>query len=139
MEKSKYFKITGVSIIGVSLIIIFSQVSLVLLFQYPDITTKPLDIIFEKYNQCGKILPFVWFCFAFGTFMTVPVSLMFHKIFNNNNTPFLIIGTTFGIIAGVCYVVGINRWILLGNYLSDYYMHFKDLKYYSRRNCWIDI
>lgn len=126
MEKSKYFKITGYFIIGVSLLIILSQAALMLIFGYPDVLGKSLDIILEKYHQCGKILSLTWFCFAFGTFMTVPVSLMFHKIFNNKNTPFLIIGTTFGIIAGLCYVIGINRWILLDNYLAECYAHLND-------------
>ena len=55
--------------------------------------------------------------------MLVPMSAIFYKILNRNDTPYLIIGTTFGIAAGIFYVLGLMRWVFLADNLSKEYVN----------------
>lgn len=54
--------------------------------------------------------------------MLIPMSTIFYKIFNRDDTPYLIIGTSFGIAAGIFYVLGLMRWVFLADDLSKKYI-----------------
>jgi len=122
MKTKTFYKITGIFLVVEAAMIILSQIFLGIIFQYPDVFQLPVSEILIKYQRSGGALTLSWFCFAFGCLMMIPFALMMHKIFNNHNTPLLIIGTIFGGLAGVFYVIGISRWILLTTFLSSQYV-----------------
>lgn len=122
MKKKAFYRITGISLIIEAALIITSQVLLVIFFQYPDTLQLPVGEILTKYYRSGGVVTFSWFCFAFGCLMMIPLAMMMHEIVNDKKTPFLIIGSVFGGLAGVFYVIGISRWLLLATVLSSQYV-----------------
>ena len=73
------------------------------------------------YHNGGIRIILTWAIFAFGSFLLIPSALLLHKIFYHKHVPFLYIGTTFGVIAGFAYLIGIMRWILFAKVFSDVY------------------
>lgn len=102
--------------------VLMSQAMLMRLFDYPRVFSLPMGQILEKYQAAGNALPYAWFSFALGCLMIVPLALMLHWLFNSEDTPFLAIGTVFGVITACSYVIGIMRWVLLANTLSAQYV-----------------
>ncbi len=121
MEAKLFYRITGIFFIAVAALVMLSQVLLNVIFQYHDTLKLPVGEILVKYHHCGGSLALAWFCFAFGCLMMIPLAMMIHKIVNDKKTPFLIIGSVFGGLAGVFYVIGISRWLLLATVLSSQY------------------
>lgn len=118
MEKFKLNKITGI-VITVS--ITFSMVGMILLSQLFDWEGKSMGIVLEMYFQGGSKIRFLWTLFGLGCLSIGPVALLLHKVLNSEKTPYLYIGTSFGVIASVAYIIGLMRWILLAGALAPLY------------------
>jgi hypothetical protein len=123
MDMITFYKFSGVFIIIVALGFFISQIGITKTFDYPQILRSPVDIILKKYHEGGVKLRFFWFCFALSSLMLIPMSAIFYKILNRNDTPYLMIGATFGIASGIFYVLGIMRWIFLADNLSTKYIN----------------
>ena len=117
-----FYKVAGVFIILVALGFTISQVGITKIFNYPQILRSPIDVILQKFYDGGVLLKFFWTCFALSSLMLIPMSGIFYKILNREDTPYLIIGTSFGIAAGIFYVLGLMRWVLLADNLSKKYI-----------------
>jgi len=117
-----FYKVVGVFIIIVALGFTISQVGITKTFNYPQILRSPIDVILQKFYDGGVLLKFFWTCFALSSLMLIPMSAIFYKILNRDDTPYLIIGTSFGIAAGIFYVIGLMRWVFLADDLSKKYI-----------------
>jgi len=117
-----FYKVVGVFIIIVALGFTISQVGITKTFNYPQILRSPIDVILQKFYDGGVLLKFFWTCFAVSSLMLIPMSAIFYKILNRDDTPYLIIGTSFGIAAGIFYVIGLMRWVFLADDLSKKYI-----------------
>lgn len=122
MDINTFYKISGVFIIIVAVGFTISQIGITKLFNYPQILRSPIDVILKKFNQGGAKLKFFWICFALSSLMLIPMSAIFYKIFNRNDTPYLIVASSFGIASGVFYVIGLMRWTFLADNLSKKYI-----------------
>ena len=123
MQMITFYRMSGIIIIIVALGFTVSQIGITKIFNYPKILRSPIDIILQKYQEGGAKLKLFWTCFAFSTLMLIPLSVIFYKILNRNDTPYLIIGTSFGIASGIFYVLGITRWVFLADNLSSKYIN----------------
>ncbi|WP_175412951.1 DUF4386 family protein [Clostridium sp. AWRP] len=121
-----FYRISGVFIILVALGFTISQTGITKLFNYPQILRSPVDVILSKYYEGGAKLKFFWTCFALSSLMLIPMSAIFYKVLNRNDTPYLIIGAAFGIVSGVFYVLGLMRWTFLVDNLSSKYVNETD-------------
>lgn len=122
MNLITFYKLSGIFIILVAVGFGVSNIGISKLFNYPGILREPIDSILNKYQSCGKALRFFWMLFAFSSLMIIPLSTMFYKILNTNKTPYLIIGTSFGIAAAIFYCLGLMRWVFLADTLSKAYI-----------------
>jgi hypothetical protein len=52
----------------------------------------------------------------------VPLAVLVHKVLTRENTPYMAVGTAFGVIAGVVQFLGLVRWPFLIPYLADTYL-----------------
>jgi len=117
------FKIgSGIFIIIVALGFSISQIGITKLFHYPQILRQPTQKILQEYNSQRKQIKTYWAIFSFSSLMLVALSAIFDRLLNNENTPYLIIGTFFGVAAGIFYVLGLMRWVFLADNLSSKYM-----------------
>lgn len=126
MSMMIFHKISGIFIILVALGFTVSQIGITKVFNYPQILRSPYDSIINKYHEGGHKLKFFWTCFALSSLMLVPLSSIFYKLLNTDNTPYLIIGSAFGIASGIFYVLGLMRWVFLADTLSNKYIDIND-------------
>lgn len=117
MSMTIFYKVSGVFIIMVALGFSISQIGITKIFNYPQILRSPVDVILQKYNEKRATLRFFWVGFALSSLMLIPLSAIFYKILDRADTPYLIIGTTFGIASGIFYVIGLMRWVFLADHL----------------------
>ncbi|MFL0248993.1 DUF4386 family protein [Clostridium neuense] len=122
MNLITFYKLSGIFIILVGIGFAISNIGIAKLFNYPSILREPVDSILNKYQSCGKPLKFFWMLFVLSSLMLIPTSTIFYKILNTNKTPYLIIGTSFGITAGIFYCLGLMRWVFLADTLSKAYI-----------------
>lgn len=122
MNLTMFYTLSGIFIILVGLGFGISQAGITKIFNYPNILRQPTNIILQKYHEGGNPLKFFWTLFAFSSLMLSPLSGIFYKILNTPKTPYLIIGTIFGIAAGIFYVLGLMRWTFLASSLSQKYI-----------------
>ena len=52
----------------------------------------------------------------------VPLAVLVHKALTREDTPYMAVATTFGVIAGVVQFLGLVRWPFLVPYLADTYL-----------------
>jgi len=52
----------------------------------------------------------------------VPVAVLVHKVLARQDTPYMAVATTFGVVAGVVQFLGLSRWPFLVPYLADVYL-----------------
>lgn len=121
-----FYRLSGILIILIALGFTVGQIGITKIFNYPQILRSTVDIILQKYNEGGKLLKFFWTLFAFSSLMLIPISGIFYKILNRGDTPYLIMGTFFGIAAGIFYVLGLMRWVFLAGDLSKKYIEEKN-------------
>ncbi|GFZ32299.1 hypothetical protein CSC2_28250 [Clostridium zeae] len=118
-----FYKFSGAFIIMVALGFTISQIGVTKIFNYPQILRESSDIILNKFYEGGVKLKFFWSLFALSSLMLIPMSAIFYTILNKNDTPYLIIGETFGIASGIFYVLGLMRWVFLADRLSKEYIN----------------
>ncbi|MBU3157626.1 DUF4386 family protein [Clostridium estertheticum] len=123
MDTIMFYKISGVFIILVALTFSIGQVGITKLFDYPQILRSSTNVILHKYHDGGTKLKFFWGCNALGGLMIIPMSAIFFKVLGRNDTPYLIVGATFGMASGIFYVLGFMRWLFLADSLSIQYVN----------------
>ncbi len=123
MDMITFYRVSGFFIIIVALGFTVSQIGITNVFNYPQILRSSVDNILKKFYEGGAKLKFFWFCFVLSSLMLIPLSAIFYKILNRNNTPYMIIGATFGIASGIFYVIGLMRWVFLADNLSKEYIN----------------
>lgn len=126
MDMMTFYKISGAFIILVALGFTISQIGIAKIFKYPQILRAPVDIILQKYHDGGTKLKIFWLLFALSSLMLIPLSAIFYKILSRNDTPYLIVGATFGLTSGVFYVLGLMRWVVLADNLSSRFSNETD-------------
>ncbi len=109
---------TGGLMVLAAALVVLGQLALVLLFDYPAIFDQPTADILVRYHQSGGLLPLAWLGFALGTLMLAPLALLCRGLCQEPRRPLVQIATAFGVVAGIAYVIGIMRWVLLARLLA---------------------
>ena len=91
-------------------------------FEYPDILREPTDRILRQFEAGGSGLVAIWYGFMLTAVLFVPVAVLVHKVLARQDTPYMAVATTFGVIAGVVQFLGLIRWPFLVPYLADTYL-----------------
>lgn len=87
-------------------------------FEYPDILRKPTDYILSQFNAGGKRLIAIWYAFALAGVLFIPVAILVHQTLATDDTPYLTLATTIGVLAGLVQFLGLIRWPFLVPYLA---------------------
>src|SRR5829696_8868846 len=91
-------------------------------FEYPDILREPTDHILRQFDAGGSGLVAIWYGFMLTAVLFVPVAVLVHKVLARQDTPYMAVATTFGVVAGVVQFLGLIRWPFLVPYLADTYL-----------------
>ena len=90
-------------------------------FEYPDILRKPTDYILSRFNAGGKKLIATWYAFVLAGVLFVPVAILVHQTLASEDTPYMPLATTIGILAGLVQFLGLIRWPFLVPHLAKTY------------------
>jgi len=90
-------------------------------FEYPDILRKPTDYILRRFNEGGTPLIATWYAFAFTGVLFIPVAILVHQTLASEDTPYMAVATTIGVLAGLVQFLGLIRWPFLVPYLAKTY------------------
>lgn len=91
-------------------------------FEYPDILREPTGYVLRHFDAGGISLVATWYAFMLTAVLLVPLAVLVHKTLTRQDTPYLVVATTFGVIAGVVQFLGLVRWPFLVPYLADTYL-----------------
>ena len=90
-------------------------------FEYPDILRKSTDYILRRFNEGGTQLIATWYAFAFTGVLFIPVAILVHQTLASEDTPYMAVATTIGVLAGLVQFLGLIRWPFLVPYLAKTY------------------
>lgn len=125
MKEQIIYRRTGIVLL---ICLIFSLVGIFYVSIAFEWESLSIGMALEKYIEGGLILKIAWVMFLIGMFLVAPVALMLHKVLNSKKTPFLYIGTFFGVLSSIAYMIGVSRWVMLAGTLSSRYIASDDLK-----------
>jgi len=87
-------------------------------FEYPDILRKPTEYILDRFNAGGKGLIATWYAFTLAAVLFTPAAILMHQTLSSENTPYMPLATTIGVLAGAMQFLGLIRWPFLVPYLA---------------------
>src|SRR5215213_3467145 len=123
MNDASLRKLTGVILILTPVAFnVFFTLYLTVTFEYPDILREPTDHILRQFEAGGSGLVAIWYGFMLTAVLFVPVAVLVHKVLARQDTPYMAVATTFGVVAGVVQLLGLSRWPFLVPYLADTYL-----------------
>jgi len=64
----------------------------------------------------------IWYGFTLTAVLFIPLVVLVDKTLARQDTPYMAVATTFGVIAGVVQFLGLIRWPFLVPYLADAYL-----------------
>ena len=115
-------RLTGIALLltPIAFNIFFTLLSVT--FEYPDILRKPAGYVLRSFDAGGSGLVAIWYGFMLTAVLFVPLAVLVHKVLAREDTLYLGVATTFGVIAGVVQFLGLVRWPFLVPYLADVYL-----------------
>ena len=122
MNEASLRNLTGVILILTPVAFNVFFTLLTVTFEYPDILREPTDRILRQFDAGGSGLVAIWYGFMLTAVLFVPVAVLVHRILARQDTPYMTVATTFGVVAGVVQFLGLSRWPFLVPYLADTYL-----------------
>jgi Domain of unknown function (DUF4386) len=115
--------VTGVLLIVVPLAFNVLFFLLQKTFEYPDILRKPTGYVLKRFKEGGAGLVRLWYAFAFTAVLFTPVPVLVHQLFQPDLPGVLLVGTVFGVLAGLVQFLGLIRWSFLVPTLADLHVN----------------
>lgn len=121
---NKYHRIfTGILLIVTPILFMAAFTLLQINFEYPDILRQPAVTVMEKFTAGGSGLIAPWYLMVISSILFIPISVMLHPYLAREDTPYMNVATTFGVIAGVVQMLGFIRWPFLVPTLALTYLN----------------
>ena len=111
------------SILIISLFIMLNVANSILAtnFDFPDILRQPPENALLLYKQNQALIRPAYYLFALTGILTIPLSLLLHRILSDKNPLLLTTATTFGVMTGLVQTLGFIRWVFLAPFLASTY------------------
>lgn len=122
MNRTLLYKLTGLLLIGVTVAFNGFFTLLAMNFEYPDILRSPTGYVLEQYHAGGSGLTAQWYGMVVVSLLLIPLAVLVYHILSEEKHPALVMGTVFGIIAGLTNVLGFIRWIFVVPHLAEVYI-----------------
>jgi hypothetical protein len=113
---------TGILLIFTPILFMTAFTMLQIKFEYPDILRQPAATVMEKFIAGGSGLIVNWYLMVISSILFIPISLMLHPYLAREDTSYMTVATTFGVVAGVVQMLGFIRWIFLVPTLASTYL-----------------
>ncbi len=113
MSTKKYSQLTGLLLVIGAVLVNIPYTLLIMNFDYPDILRAPVDHILTRFQAGGSPLIFTWLAFAWIGLPMLFGVIMLKSILAQENSRFLEVATTIGVIGFVVQVIGLLRWVFV--------------------------
>jgi hypothetical protein len=91
-------------------------------FEYPDILRQPAGYVLERFAAGGSGLVANWYAMLFSALLFIPIAVLLHPFLARENTWYLPLATTLGVLAGMVQALGFVRWPFLVPALAAAYL-----------------
>jgi hypothetical protein len=122
MSNKTHRIVTGVLLIITPILFMAAFTLLQINFEYPDILRQPAATVMEKFIAGGSGLIANWYLMVISALLFIPISVMLHPYLAREDTPYMTVATTFGVIAGIVQMLGFIRWPFLVPTLASTYI-----------------
>ncbi len=123
MTQQQSRKLAGIIFIVIPILVNIPYGILIASFQYPDILRQPAGEILVKFHEGGSRLILTWWAFGFIGLPLIYSVIGLHSLLRRDDTPYLVVGTTCGVIALVAQFLGLLRWTFVVPSLADAYVN----------------
>ena len=113
MSETNFRKLTGIFFILGAILVNVPFTLLIINFDYPDILRQPTAEILTRFQAGGNALIYTWLAFAWIGLPLLLGAIMLKRILVTENSPFLELATTLGVIGFVVQVIGLQRWVFV--------------------------
>jgi hypothetical protein len=113
---------TGVLLIVTPIVFMAAFTLLQINFEYPDILRQPAQTVMEKFVAGGNGLVANWYLMVVSAILFIPISVMLHPYLAREDSPYMTVATTLGVVAGVVQMLGFIRWTFLVPALASTYL-----------------
>lgn len=122
MNPKTHLKLTGILLIFTPILFMTAFTLLQINFEYPDILRQPATVVMEKFVAGGSGLIANWYLMVISSILFIPIAVMLHPYLAREDTPYMTVATTFGVIAGIVQMLGFIRWPFLVPTLASTYL-----------------
>lgn len=123
MTQGQSRRLAGIIFVVIPILINVPYAMLIATFQYPDILRHPAGEILTKFHEGGPRLVLTWWAFGFVGIPLIYSVIGLHSLLRREDTPYLITGTTCGVIALLAQFLGLLRWTFVVPSLADAYVN----------------
>ena len=123
MTQKQSRRLAGVVFVLVPILINIPYGMLIAIFQYPDILRQPAGVILARFHEGGPGLILTWWAFGFIGIPLIYSVIGLHSLLQREDTPYLLTGTTCGVISLIAQFLGLMRWTFVVPSLADAYVN----------------
>ena len=113
MSETNFRKLTGIFFIVGAILVNIPYTLLIVNFDYPDILRQPTAELLTRFHAGGDALIYTWLAFAWIGLPLLLGAVMLKRILVSENSPFLELAMTLGVIGFVVQVIGLLRWVFV--------------------------
>ena len=113
---------TGILLIVTPVLFMTAFTLLQINFEYPDILRQPAQTVMEKFAAGGSGLIANWYLMVVSAILFIPISVMLHPYLARDDSQYMTVATTLGVVAGVVQMLGFIRWPFLVPTLASNYL-----------------
>jgi hypothetical protein len=114
--------ITGLLLIVAPILFMGTFTLLQVNFEYPDILRQPAGYVLERFAAGGSRLVANWYAMLFSAFLFIPIAVLLNPFLAREETWYLPLATTLGVLAGIVQMLGFVRWSFLVPALAAAYL-----------------
>ena len=113
MSIKQFRLLTGLFFVVGAVLVNIPYTLLIINFDYPDILRLPVDRILTQFQAGGNALIYIWLAFAWIGLPMLFGAIMLKRILERENSPFLEMATTLGVIGFLVQMIGLLRWVFV--------------------------
>ena len=115
--------VTGLLLVAAPILFVGAFTFLQFNFEYPDILRQPAGYVLERFSAEGSGLIVNWYAMLFSAFLFIPIAVLLHPYLAREDTWYLPLATTLGVLAGTVQMLGFVRWPFLVPALAASYIN----------------
>ncbi len=111
-------KFVSLSILSYVVLMLTASISLIFVFDFPDILREPVDVMLAKFSENSTLIIPSYYLFVLSGIAFIFMVLLIHKSVVPKESTAGFLAVVFGVLFGLTSNMGFIRWPFLMDYLS---------------------